>query len=366
MNVAFVGKNFKTKYSGGRIHAWMMANAFAAQQHDVDFYTNIKPAFTEEFDIYSSEKKIKLFISSIFYFHPSKKYDLIVLVPHLASKKAGVLDKLFFYPLVKRLKKKSKCPLWYIDFESPNWIEEMVPGARSEKAYYYSNKILPFIDTVLSTTKEGMKYAKVYYTKFNSTLNFEQLYLGINSKVAERFVGIPKHKKIVYFGRFNEKHKNAGVLNNILQAIPEGYTLLVIGNKDRLAVNLYDKLVNQAQANHINLIFMADISESEKYSELASSELLLYSSTFEGYGLPPIEAQYVNTPVLCSAIPVLQEVNTNADFVDFKDPDTLKEKINKILNNEFKHNELHDAVKSFAGFEQYSINLNRLLNEISY
>ncbi|WP_431199012.1 glycosyltransferase [Mucilaginibacter sp. P19] len=287
------------------------------------------------------------------------------MVPHLASKKSFIIDKFLFYPLVKRLKKASKCPVWYIDFESPNWIGEMVPGARSESAYEYSNRALQYVDTILSTTKEGMKYARAYYSKFNAGLNYKQLYLGINSKIAEGFVSSEKTRKVVYFGRFNEKHKNAGVLNNIVKAVPEGYTLLVIGNKDRLAPDLYQSLVNEARAGKVNLVFRSDISESEKYSELASAQLLLYSSTFEGYGLPPIEAQYVNTPVLCSAIPVLQEVNAKADFVDFADLEALKKLVHKILNQKLAPNELHNYVSSFAGFEQYAVNLNRLLNDIS-
>ncbi|WDF79152.1 glycosyltransferase family 4 protein [Mucilaginibacter sp. KACC 22773] len=364
MKVAFLGKNFRDTYSGGRIHAWMMAHAFAAREHNVHYYTNTKPVFDEELKDYSDSSNFKKIYNKFFLFFPLQKYDLIVIIPHLASKRSYLIDKWLFYPQLIFLKRISGCPVIYVDFESPNWINELVPGSRPEEVYKYSNNILSAVDVILSTTQEGMKYAAQYYTKYNSGLSFKQVYLSINSRIADRFVNSKKEKQVIYFGRFGEKHKNSSVLNDIINALPPYYTLLVIGNPEKLNADIYQALINQAKEKGIELVFKSGISEREKYEHLALSKLLIYSSSFEGYGLPPIEAQYVGTPVLCSDIPVLREVNKEAEFINFDDKEILTVKINSMLNAEYDKNKLKASVSAFAEFNNYVKNIKYLVDSI--
>ena len=364
MKVAVFALNYKNNYSGGRIHALMMAHGFAANGYTVDYYTNLAPVFFDDFNIYPGSENLHLQVSKYFNFPRVNNYDLLLVVPHLASKKSIVFDRFFFYPTVKKFQRASKCQLWFLDFESPNWINKLTPQSRPESAYKYSNKILPSVDAILSTTKEGTKYAEEYYARFNPNLSFKQLYLSINSKVADGFIDTQKRNQVIYFGRFGEKHKNSNVLNDIINALPAGYILLVIGNPAKLNPEIYQALINQAKENSIELVFKSGISESEKYKHLASSKLLIYSSSFEGYGLPPIEAQYVGTPALCSDIPVLREVNKGAEFINFDDKEALTAKINNMLNTNYDKDRLKASVSSFAEFDNYVKNIKYLVDSI--
>lgn len=361
-NIAFFCLNTKNKYSGGRIHAWTMAEAAAALGHNVTFYTNRIPVFYKDFKEFPNHLDINICLSKFFLFVPRRKYDLIIIIPHLSSQKSKVFDRIIYYPLIRLFKVLSIAKTIFLDFESPNWINEVLPNIRPYSVYANSNRIIPFTDVVLSTTKIGSVYAKNYYEKLNPNLQFEQLYLGINSIVADLIESPPKDNSIVFFGRFNEKHKNSGVVVNILKSIPPNFTLIIIGSKESIPQELLKRMIKTVKELNVFILFKNCISDYEKFSTLAKAKLLIYSSSFEGYGLPPLEAQYVGTPVLCSDIPVLREVNVKAEFIDFQDNEILKININRLLNNPPSALSLKGEVKSFASFENYCINLNKILN----
>ena len=63
-----------------------------------------------------------------------------------------------------------------------------------------------------------------------------------------------------------------------------------------------------AKDTRIPVRFAGVVSESEKFHLLKESQLLVFPSTVEGFGMPPMEALACGTPALCSNLPVLQSV----------------------------------------------------------
>ncbi|MCG2462613.1 glycosyltransferase family 4 protein [Flavobacteriaceae bacterium F89] len=81
------------------------------------------------------------------------------------------------------------------------------------------------------------------------------------------------------------------------------------------------------------------------YSEVLTSykkcDLLCFASTYEGFGMPIIEAQAVGRPVLTSNLGVMPEVaGKGACFVDPLDVRSIREGVLKIINNETCREEL--------------------------
>lgn len=359
MKVAFLCKNYKNIYSGGRIYALTLAKAFS-NFSEVDFYTNIKPIFFDEIISKNDHERFNIIVSRLFIFKPKKKYDLIVLVPHLNSFKSSLLDSILFYGFARRIKKVCNSRLWFIDFESPDWVNSVFPGLRSKFKYKNSDRIIKIADVVLSISNTGMKFSKEYYSKINNNLNFKFLYPPINSFEANRVKNISKQEKIVFFARFNQIHKDPNNIFKVIKSMPEDFSLEIIYNKKVADKNLLLKIINEARVNNIKLNFHDRISDFKKYQLLANSKLLIFTSKFEGYGLPPVESQFMNTPVICSDLPVLKEINKYAIFDDFKSTERLRKKINKIIFNNHKL-ELKSKVTSFATFENFVINLKNIL-----
>ena len=362
--IAVVGMNPQNRYSGGRIHALWLAYAFAANGYEVDYYTNCIPIFYNSMpDEYKSSIHFK--ISKFFIWESQHDtYQHIVVVPHLISKKSPFVDRFLFYPFAKRLKKHNHCKMWYLDFESPNWIQEINPDLRPISKYKYSNRIISSCDVILSTTKTGMKYAEKYYSTYNPSLIYRQLYLAINTNACENFSIDHKENQALFFARFGQKHKNNEAIFNIVRSLPERFCLCVLGNKDTAAPEFIDKLENVCRKKSITLSFYKNISDKEKFELLAKTKIVFFSSKFEGYGIPPLEAQYMGTSVICSDLPVLREVNPMATFVDFDDEEQLSREVRNLLMNPQDAGELRNKVEQIATPNVFFSNLDKIIKSL--
>jgi glycosyltransferase involved in cell wall biosynthesis len=74
----------------------------------------------------------------------------------------------------------------------------------------------------------------------------------------------------------------------------------------------------------------------------------VYPSTFEGFGMPVLEAMAAGIPVACSAIPPLEEVarSSTGDAVLFFDPldeDAIADALDRITSDEALRRELEIA-----------------------
>lgn len=366
MKVAFIGHNPKNAYSGGRIHALTLAYAFTKIGYEVDYYTDNIPIFFYDLPDDDKRQKIRFIINKLYLWSSHQYYyKHLIIVPHLASKKSFIFDKFCFYPFAKKLKKNNQSYLWYLDFESPNWIMEMIPTMRPISAYKYSNRILKDCDFVISTTNTGKRYAQQFYSNYNNSLQYFQLYLSININAASSIsLNENRNNKVVFFGRFGLKHKNPFSLLNIIKVLPSGFELVIIGKKQSIAPDFLNEIEYKCKLNDINLTFLTNISDRLKYKVLSESKLLIFSSKFEGYGIPPIEAQYMGTTVLCSELPVLKEVNPYAYFTDFDDERRLKQDLSYALENPVDRNVLRKHVESFATLDCFTSNLKVVVNSI--
>ena len=348
MNIAVICQNIKNKYSGGRIHAWLIAQGLGANECNVDYYTNTIPIFEKEYQYTENVKIVKFYDV---YKCAKKIYDIIIVAPHRKMKKSIVFDKYIFYPLAVYLKNRSRCKIVFIDYESPEWFEELMPNVRSISEYYYIEKFLKNVDIVLSTTKTGKHYAVKYYSKINSSLKYEQLYLCINTKVAVSVKIDKKENLFVCFVRFGVGHKGGKEIYKIIDAMPRGYTLNIIGN---VPGGEKQNIMRCCDERSLGVVFNNNISEEEKYCILSRAKLLIFNSAFEGYGIPPVEAQFMNTPVLCSDLEVLREVNTKGFFTNFQSVSEIRTMMKMILCYKFDVNELRDSVCEKVDFYKFS------------
>ena len=76
---------------------------------------------------------------------------------------------------------------------------------------------------------------------------------------------------------------------------------VVVGGADK-------KLWNEAIPTANNLIFVGFQSDARMKALLEKSRFLLFPSSYEGFGIPPLEAMSLSVPSLVSDIPVMREV----------------------------------------------------------
>ena len=80
---------------------------------------------------------------------------------------------------------------------------------------------------------------------------------------------------------------------------------------------------------------LGKIAESEKAELLAAAEVFCFPSIYEGFGLPPLEAAAVGTPILVADIPPLREIlGDAAQFLPPRNVDAWRVGLAKILADE--------------------------------
>lgn len=145
------------------------------------------------------------------------------------------------------------------------------------------------------------------------------------------------------------KHKNIPSLVN---------AFINIANKHpNIKLVLVGKMGNEIKENlaiHPNIILTGYVKDEDLPSLYKNALLYVFPSLCEGFGIPIIEAQYCNCPVLCSDIPVFREVA--GESAEFFEPNTssLAIKMESLINNSQKFQELKN--KGVENIKRFEIN----------
>ena len=135
-------------------------------------------------------------------------------------------------------------------------------------------------------------------------------------------------------------------LYNLFSALENIECRLVIVGKLDAALKEFLKLKRINYENKFNL------SDEEIRDEYLKTDIVTFCSTFEGFGLPIIEAQAMLKPVITSNISPLKEVAGNAALlVDPHDIISIREGFLKMISDEKYRQEL--IVKGFVNVKRF-------------
>lgn len=167
------------------------------------------------------------------------------------------------------------------------------------------------------------------------------------------------HGKYILFVGNIEPRKN---LKNLLLAyekldskIRSEYSLLLIGARGWLDDEIFEIIKRlRVAGNHIQqpLKYVDDEDRPAFYS---GAELFVYTSLYEGFGIPPVEAMACGTPVISSNNSSLPEaVGSAAKQVDAENIDELVTAISSIIGNKSLQKEM--VKKGFDQADKFSWN----------
>ncbi|MCL7409362.1 glycosyltransferase family 4 protein [Marivivens donghaensis] len=107
--------------------------------------------------------------------------------------------------------------------------------------------------------------------------------------------------------------------------------LLICGNRGWLNQTVFEALDRGVP----DVIEVPDLSDSALAAVVHGSKGMLFPSIAEGFGMPPIEAAALGTPVVCADLPVYRE--TLGDRIVYLDPQdnySWRETVNELKTNE--------------------------------
>lgn len=128
-----------------------------------------------------------------------------------------------------------------------------------------------------------------------------------------------RHRTVVYAGTLEPRKNVLPLTRAFLASVAEPWRLVLIGRLGWLSTDErreLDRLCANPRVSRLGYV-----SDAELRRELAVAGLFAYVSESEGFGLPPLEAMALGTPVIVSDAPALVEVTGGAAAVVRRGPD---------------------------------------------
>lgn len=138
--------------------------------------------------------------------------------------------------------------------------------------------------------------------------------------------------------------------------------LVLVGEKntsvfsDNININNFD-----------NIVFTGYLSDDELKKIYQEAKIFVYISLYEGFGIPPLEAQSFGIPVVLSDINVFREIyEDSVMYVNKDDENNIINVINEVYNNPKLANDLKR--KGYENVKRYSWakSTQKLLYEIEF
>lgn len=135
----------------------------------------------------------------------------------------------------------------------------------------------------------------------------------INNEIDQSTIETRNEKFLLYLGRF-EKNKRIDLLLKAYAKLNDAkYKLFLTLDQTEITEDLKNIV-----KGHNQIILLGMVSEEEKKSLLKSCTALIFPTEWESFGYVAFEASTFKKPILCSDIPVLQEVLDQRGTLYFK------------------------------------------------
>lgn len=251
--------------------------------------------------------------------------------PLIKIKKFDFIIGYLTWPAIKALKlgKKYSIPVVNFHFETPNWLaeelgNEWVDQYKGKYKNLWEKTKLAYqqSDILLSNSKLSKKKCEAWIKK--KVNNY--VYPGVEEIALTE--NLKEENQIIYIGRLI-KSKNVDLIIKALSKIKNHHSLVIIGDGHE-KINL-ESLSKKLK---VSVEFKGTVSDKDKWNEIKKSMFMVFSTSFEGFGMPPMEALACEKPCICSDIPILREIYKNSvEYFKEKNVRDLIKKINFLINN---------------------------------
>lgn len=254
-----------------------------------------------------------------------------------------------------------------------DFIPLYYPSVAKHQNFYYKyimpillKKAYKIICISENTKRDILKFYKVDESKIKVVYNgFEEEKFNCNNvkkEVLEKYNIDYKYMVMVGAGY---KHKNIEIALKALANLKDLEFKYIIVGKDSEYIQELKELAEKLNiSDKVN--FIGYISDEDLVSLYGNSYAFLYTTLYEGFGLPILEAMSCRTVVLSANNSSLPEVYGDAaiDF-DAKDSKSLEEAIKKIIGNEKLREELieksKENIKKFS-WDKTACEISKVLN----
>lgn len=225
---------------------------------------------------------------------------------------------------------------------------------------FYENKVVTIHDIIHLKYPVSDSYRRYYEIVFPLMLTHSKHIITVSEfskKEISSYFGIDESKISVVYSGVDEKfkpkklenqeryilgvssiayHKNfIGVVEAFLRLKTEGIKLYIVGGvNEKIFGKDSKKILNEIKSND-NIKFLGRVDDNKLIELYSNAICFVYPSLYEGFGIPPLEAQACGCPVILSDIPVFKEIyGDSAVYFNPLDPDDIANKIEEVLNDD--------------------------------
>ena len=260
---------------------------------------------------------------------------------------SGFLFKLFNFLFRKnnrKMKFKTVVTVHGLEYEflprAYSFWERIYMRTVIKKSCQWADKII----SVSKNTKKDLvnlynipeKKIKVIYEGYSFDGSDKSEKIKNKKTVLEKYQ-LSNCKYLLFLGRIEER-KNLIRIIKAFEILKDKYS---VSHKLLLAGGLgygYDNIVKYIQSSpYQGDIFLAGfVEEDEKKEILKNTDVFLFPTLYEGFGLPIIEAQSLGVPIVASnnsSIPEIIGAKVKSSLVDPKKPEEIAQTVYKILSS---------------------------------
>lgn len=211
-----------------------------------------------------------------------------------------------------------------------------------------SKTIQTILDCIFMQQKSGLKKSILKTFWLTIPVRRAKFVTTISNQIKEEIIGYtgcdPNKVKVIYISlpqvfspRKNEPFNPKPVVlligtapnknwRNVLTAIGGmDIKIIFIGKEDSNVTSLLEEL-------KFDYVCKTGLNQAEMMLEYEKSDLLIFASTYEGFGMPIIEAQAIGVPVVTSNLSSMPEVAGNgAHLVNPYDLTDIRNGVEKVL-----------------------------------
>jgi glycosyltransferase involved in cell wall biosynthesis len=232
-------------------------------------------------------------------------------------------------------------------FNYPAWFrpqERMVRRFCAKQAAHKAERIYVISDYVRKeiVSRFGIDERKVLLTPIGVQ---ERKIDPKNREILRKSYDLENRKIVLYVGSIFQR-RHLPVLIEAMKSMKEEVHLIVIGeNRTFPHQDLQEIARKHSVDSRITFLEYAASKVVEDYYQMADA--FVYLSTYEGFGIPPLEAMSYGLPVVISKTPAMDEVYArSAEFAEIN-PQAVLESLNRVLYD----NTLREMLVG-AGLEQ--------------
>lgn len=162
-----------------------------------------------------------------------------------------------------------------------------------------------------------------------------------------------KREKIILAVSSLDPRKNFNRVISAFLQLNTDYKLYFVGAK----LKSFSDIKLTKKSAHKNIVFTGYLNDEELIKLYNRASIFIYASLFEGFGIPPLEAQACGCPCIVSNKTSLPEVNL--DSVEYCNPESIESiytKLKYLIEHEQRRSEL--TRKGYENITRFSWNLS--------